>query len=291
MSKFENLHSNPLGILLYGKILITADKPLVIAPLCKKQESTLMESKRIRVLVVDDESDVCNILKTALEGPGVDIETAVDGDTAMHILSHSSIDVLIMDIHLPDVNGFGLLGMIRQQPKVPEILLMTGYLDQERANAIRLGASGIIQKPFSTRDFVSWLHFSLNERLKPYFEHKLRFPVQIPVQYGSSMDDLKHEGTVLNISSRGLLIATSRWAPKDGETVYCSLNIPSATPISLVTVTRWTRDLHVPKYKQEFGAEIQLHSGTGHERFEKYLRSLFPSTPQHQAARPEHSSG
>ena len=112
---------------------------------------------RMRILVVDDEPSICNVLKIALELEGFEVLIARSGDNALAVLSAAPIDVLVMDLRIPDTRGdvvFELAAAwhphLRQQT-----LFMTGDIS-ERAHKLILSCKcPSIRKPFELRELIN----------------------------------------------------------------------------------------------------------------------------------------
>ncbi|MBI2471423.1 MAG: response regulator [Planctomycetes bacterium] len=110
---------------------------------------TEAEKKPVRILVVDDEQIIRDMLFDTLSQAGYTVKTAKDGNDAIAQIERESFDIVITDIKMPDISGMELL--IRLQKENPNlcILLMTAYGNIKSAiNAIKLGAYDYICKPF-----------------------------------------------------------------------------------------------------------------------------------------------
>jgi len=104
---------------------------------------------RRRLLVVDDDADICDLLRDRLESEGFHVDTAADGRTALRILAETPVDGVLLDIALPEVDGFEVLRQLRpQQPALP-VVMMTAVEALDRAMAaVEAGAQGYLLKPF-----------------------------------------------------------------------------------------------------------------------------------------------
>jgi CheY-like chemotaxis protein len=110
--------------------------------------------KHLRVLVVDDDPTILEVVSTFLESKGYSVETSVNGQQALESIEQVEFDLVISDIEMAGMNGFELLRRIRESyPKIG-IILMTGYEEAHPLSAaLRAGADGYISKPFSLRKF------------------------------------------------------------------------------------------------------------------------------------------
>ncbi len=100
-----------------------------------------------RVLVVDDEPGIRHIVKLALERIDVVVSEAESGHHALEQLNATSIDVVIVDLTLPDINGINLMGRIRRiAPALPIVLISASTQLQSEANPAR--PTAVLEKPF-----------------------------------------------------------------------------------------------------------------------------------------------
>jgi len=102
----------------------------------------------MRILVVDDDSDIRNLLKRVLESKEREILTAEDGREALAQFSSHDIDLVILDIGLPEPDGWGVLQTIRDTSTVPVIMLTAKDLPSDTSQGLLLGADDYITKPF-----------------------------------------------------------------------------------------------------------------------------------------------
>ena len=108
-----------------------------------------------QILVVDDDEETVTLLREILSKEGYNVDTAADGKTALDRINSRSPDLVISDIHMPDLDGMGLLAELRvRHPDVP-VILMTAYSTPEIAQgALNLGAVTVISKPFEMSDMT-----------------------------------------------------------------------------------------------------------------------------------------
>jgi CheY-like chemotaxis protein len=108
-----------------------------------------LPAARRRLLVVDDDTDICDLLRDRLESDGFHVDTATDGGTALRILAEAPIDGVLLDIALPEMDGLEVLRQLRpQQPSLP-VVMMTAVEALDRAMAaVEAGAQGYLLKPF-----------------------------------------------------------------------------------------------------------------------------------------------
>ena len=111
-----------------------------------------------RILVVDDDHDIVRLIKAYLERAGYLVMSAYDGETALHILRRDHPDLLVLDLMLPDRDGWDLTRLIRANPslaEVPIIMLTARVEDSDKIVGLEIGADDYITKPFNPREVVA----------------------------------------------------------------------------------------------------------------------------------------
>ncbi len=125
--------------------------------------SQSMLSRTSRVLVVEDEELIRDMIASALRDEGYEVTTAADGATALRLLqlnmtvsSGCDYDLVILDLMLPQFNGLDLCRLLRQrQNPVPILMLSAKASEADRVTGLELGADDYLTKPFSLREFVA----------------------------------------------------------------------------------------------------------------------------------------
>jgi DNA-binding response OmpR family regulator len=111
-----------------------------------------------RVLVVDDEPNIVMSLRFLMEREGLEVEVAPTGEAALQALERAPADLVLLDVMMPEIDGFEVCQRIRAHPawaKTPIIMLTAKGRDVERDKGRALGADDYITKPFSTRELVA----------------------------------------------------------------------------------------------------------------------------------------
>lgn len=111
-----------------------------------------------RVMTVDDSATVRQVLQMTLEGAGYEVLAAVDGADALDKLSDASIDMLVTDLNMPNVDGINLIRQVRQKPGnrfMPIIMLTTVSHPEMKSAGKTAGASGWITKPFRPEQLLA----------------------------------------------------------------------------------------------------------------------------------------
>ncbi|HTX79371.1 MAG TPA: response regulator transcription factor [Longilinea sp.] len=113
------------------------------------------ESKNSTILVVDDEERMARFIRLNLEHDGFRVVEAYKGMQAVQALRDQMPDLVLLDVMLPDVDGFEVLRLIREISSVPVIMLTAKSEEDDRVRGLELGADDYITKPFSPRELVS----------------------------------------------------------------------------------------------------------------------------------------
>ena len=108
-----------------------------------------------KILVVDDEKPIVEILKYNLEKEGYHVITAFDGEEALAMVETESPDVVVLDIMLPIKDGFTVCREIRASMDLPIIMLTAKEMEMDKVLGLELGADDYVTKPFSSREVVA----------------------------------------------------------------------------------------------------------------------------------------
>ncbi len=108
-----------------------------------------------RILVVDDEERMVRFIRLNLEHDGFRVIEAFNGTKAINQIRSNLPDLVLLDVMLPDIDGFEALKIIREVSSVPVIMLTAKGEEEDRVHGLELGADDYITKPFSPRELVS----------------------------------------------------------------------------------------------------------------------------------------
>ena len=135
-----------------------------------------------RVLVVDDEPEVTFALQAYFLGKGYEMLTALDGIQAMRYLREYLIDLVLLDMKMPGVNGVEVLKFIHQQCPRTKVIVVTAYDDQFREKVEGLGVDGFLIKPFGIEALASTLEAVLSGKreVSHLLAERERSPVEGP---------------------------------------------------------------------------------------------------------------
>jgi two-component system KDP operon response regulator KdpE len=108
-----------------------------------------MISRKHLILVVDDEPPIVRLVKAKLRLDGYEVITASRGDEALEILEEETPDLIVLDVMMPDMDGFETLRRIRQHSQVPVVMLTARGSDADKLQGLKSGADDYITKPFN----------------------------------------------------------------------------------------------------------------------------------------------
>lgn len=108
-----------------------------------------------QILVVEDEYDIGDIIEQYLKREGMRVIRAMNGKQAIEIHASQPIDLILLDIKLPELNGWEVLSKIRQKAQTPVIMLTALDQDIDKVMALRIGADDFVVKPFNPNEVVA----------------------------------------------------------------------------------------------------------------------------------------
>jgi DNA-binding NtrC family response regulator len=125
---------------------------------------TLGTDKKIRILIVDDESDLRNLLNHVLTQAGYEVVEAPGGEEALNILQRETFDIALLDIQMPNINGIQVLKYLQKNSPSTKAIMLTGYAGLKNAmEAKQFGATDFINKPYNIEDILATVERLVNE--------------------------------------------------------------------------------------------------------------------------------
>ena len=185
-----------------------------------------------RILVVDDEAQIRRALEVGLRGHGYEVALAVDGGSALKALAGAGIDVVILDLGLPDMDGTEVLRRLRSWTDVAVVVLSVRAAQDDKIRALDAGADDYVQKPFGIGELLARIRAVLRRAGPEQAEAVLRF-----------------DGLELDLSKTLLVV--------DGEPVHLTpteyrlLEAMAANPGKLLTHEWLLRRVWGPGYGRE----------------------------------------
>lgn len=120
----------------------------------------------MRLLIADDEMNLAQALKAVLNDAGYDCDVCYDGRSAIHLVSQEIYDGLILDIMMPEKNGYEVLSIIRKKKiDIPVLLLSALNEVDDKVQGFDLGANDYLSKPFSTKELIARIKVMLKENI------------------------------------------------------------------------------------------------------------------------------
>lgn len=119
-----------------------------------------------RILALDDDLELCELLSEFLTNEGFSVETCRDPAIFLGLPFGDAFDLLIIDVMLPGIDGFEVLRRVRTKSRVPVIMLTARGEEHDRVRGLELGADDYLPKPFSPRELVARIR-AIFRRLEP----------------------------------------------------------------------------------------------------------------------------
>ena len=111
-----------------------------------------------RALVIEDDGNIAELLRLYLEKDGFEVHRAADGGEGLEMFRRFSPDIVLLDIMLPVLDGFGVLREIRHDGSVPVIMLTAKGDTPDKVSGLELGADDYVTKPFETAELLARVH-------------------------------------------------------------------------------------------------------------------------------------
>jgi two-component system KDP operon response regulator KdpE len=118
----------------------------------------------MRVLVVEDDKEIRTLIKASLSIEGFDVQTATSIKEASALLSHSTPDVVVLDLGLPDGDGESLVKEIRQNHNLPILIVSARHQELQKIQLLDAGADDYLTKPFSIQELLARIRVALRHR-------------------------------------------------------------------------------------------------------------------------------
>jgi len=116
---------------------------------------TLAPTQTAHVLVVDDDPRMLSMMRRVLEADGYHVVTAAEGESALDIVRRGQVNLIILDVMMPGLDGFEVCRTVRRESVVP-ILMLTARADEvDRVLGLEVGADDYLTKPFSIRELLA----------------------------------------------------------------------------------------------------------------------------------------
>ena len=117
-----------------------------------------------KILVIDDEIEIRRLLKVGLTAHGYDFLEAATGQEGIYQAAMARPDIVILDMGLPDLEGLAVVSKIREWSKIPIIILSVRGQDNDKVNALDLGADDYLTKPFSMSELMARIRVGMRHQ-------------------------------------------------------------------------------------------------------------------------------
>ncbi|MCH5154230.1 MAG: response regulator transcription factor [Clostridiales bacterium] len=113
------------------------------------------KDKKYKILIVDDDEHICQLLVLYLQRDGFDAECCHDGETALSMLSATAYDAAVLDVMMPGLDGFEVLSELRKSSNLPVIMLSARGEPTDKISGLNRGADDYITKPFEPQELIA----------------------------------------------------------------------------------------------------------------------------------------
>jgi two-component system KDP operon response regulator KdpE len=171
-----------------------------------------MTQAGIRILIVDDEPAIRRALRPPLVELGFQIGEASRGEEALQALRAVTYDAVLLDVNMPGIGGIETLKKIRAfAPRLPVLMLTVRDEEEDKVEALELGADDYVTKPFSTRELIARIRSAVRRVRAP------ARPEDAPIQIG----EIRLEPVKRRVTRRGAQVRLTR---KEFEILYCLMS-------------------------------------------------------------------
>jgi two-component system KDP operon response regulator KdpE len=171
-----------------------------------------MMQQSIRILVVDDEPAIRRALRPPLVELGFHVAEVSRGEEALQALRAAVYDAVLLDINMPGIGGMETLKRIRAfAPRLPVLMLTVRDQEEDKVEALDMGADDYVTKPFSTRELIARVRSAVRRMRAP------ARPEDAPIEIG----EIRLEPVKRLVTKRGVKVRLTR---KEFDILYCLMN-------------------------------------------------------------------
>ena len=135
-----------------------------------------------KVLIVDDERDMRHLIEMMLKNSHFETITASSGEEAYYALRHNTVDLILLDVMMPNENGFEVCTRIRETSKVPIIFLTARDASEDKVRGLTIGADDYIVKPFTIDELVARINAVLRRTVATELEIQQKYIAIDPIK-------------------------------------------------------------------------------------------------------------
>src|SRR3972149_5269931 len=204
-----------------------------------------MDKKRI--MIVDDDPAILRLLSTNLKARNYEVVTATNGEESLEALQNEFIDLIILDLMMPKVDGVEVCSRIRQWSDVPIIILSARGDEKDKVKCLELGADDYLTKPFGIAELMA--------RIRTAFRHR-GDPTVPPAQSSLVCDDLE-----INYAKRRVTVAGKEISLTPTEYAmlqHLAVNSDKVLTHSMLLQSVWGSEYSSEKeYLRVFGGRVR----------------------------------
>jgi two-component system, OmpR family, alkaline phosphatase synthesis response regulator PhoP len=226
-----------------------------------------------KILVVDDEKDILELIDYNLTKNGYRVKTVPSGEEALELIKENDYDLIILDLMLPGVDGFDICKIIKadkQKANIPIVMVTAKADEADKVAGLEIGADHYVTKPFSPRELLAIVKATLRRKPAKHEEEK---PViergDLMIHVGRHEVILKNKPVELTHLEFRILLALAK---KPGW-VMTRYQIVDATRGEGVSVTDRSVDVHIVSLRKKLGEAnefIETVRGVGYKFKENY---------------------
>lgn len=157
-----------------------------------------------KVLIIDDDVELCGLVSEYLQGEGFQVEASYDGERGLERALSGNHILIILDVMLPGLNGFEVLRRIRSTSRIPVLLLTARGEDVDRIVGLEIGADDYLPKPFNPRELVARIRAILRRTTRPEEAGQERGPDIVRVgdiELDPATRSVRHGGQLVELTS------------------------------------------------------------------------------------------
>lgn len=172
--------------------------------------------KKYNVLIADDEKEIISLLRLFLEKENINVYEAYDGEMAYMLMQHYEIDLAILDIMMPRMDGFTLVEKLRKDYEIPLMIISANIDLSDKIHGLELGADDYITKPFEPLEVVARVKAHLRRnKTTTGFNTEQSQPENVIIYKDMQLDmdkcQLIVDGTALDLTKIELKPANCQW--------------------------------------------------------------------------------
>ena len=201
-----------------------------------------------KILVVDDNPDICTMLKEYLTGEGFDVSTAPNGQKALHIAREEKPDCIVLDMMMPEMGGQEFIRIYTAESDTPILVLTAKVGETDKVLGLELGADDYVTKPFSMRELTARINALLRRASKGSTEAEILRVLDVSLDKKGHFVEVSDQPVELTPSEFQLL-ATLMAAP--GRTYSRTELLDSLGESSFLEGFERTVDVHIHNLREK----------------------------------------